>query len=334
MDSLTHLVLGAAIGEALLGKQLGKKAMLWGALADTIPDFDVFFVPLFKSPDSLLVHRGITHSLLFALVLSPVLGKLFSRFNFKRQTSFRSWTLLFFAGMLTHIVLDSFTAYGTGWFEPFSHYRVTFNTIFVADLFYTVPFLICVVALLILRSDSSKRKKWNRAGLFISTGYLLFTFVNKWYVDSAFKNALGSQHIVYTRYFSTPTPLNNILWMGVAEDSAGYHVGYFSDLDKDKNISFHYFPRNERLLAGNTSSHEVGILKWFADDYYTVTGDSTLRFNNLKHGQIGGWADTTAPFAFSYELNNDGKQKGLDRGRFKGSVGEVFNSLVKRIKGK
>ena len=37
MDSLTHLVLGAAIGEAVLGKKIGRKAMLWGVLADTIP---------------------------------------------------------------------------------------------------------------------------------------------------------------------------------------------------------------------------------------------------------------------------------------------------------
>ena len=39
MDSLTHIVLGAAIGEAVLGKKIGRIAMLWGALADTIPDF-------------------------------------------------------------------------------------------------------------------------------------------------------------------------------------------------------------------------------------------------------------------------------------------------------
>ena len=45
MDSLTHLVLGAAIGEAVLGKKIGRKAMLWGAFADTIADFDVFASP-------------------------------------------------------------------------------------------------------------------------------------------------------------------------------------------------------------------------------------------------------------------------------------------------
>ena len=38
MDSLTQIVLGAAVGEAVLGKKVGNKAMLWGAIAGTIPD--------------------------------------------------------------------------------------------------------------------------------------------------------------------------------------------------------------------------------------------------------------------------------------------------------
>ena len=41
MDSLTQIVLGAAVGEAVLGKKVGNKAMLYGAIAGTIPDLDV-----------------------------------------------------------------------------------------------------------------------------------------------------------------------------------------------------------------------------------------------------------------------------------------------------
>lgn len=42
MDSLTQIVLGAAVGEAVLGKKVGNKAMLYGAIAGTIPDLDTF----------------------------------------------------------------------------------------------------------------------------------------------------------------------------------------------------------------------------------------------------------------------------------------------------
>ena len=41
MDLLTHLTLGAAIGEATLGNKIGRQAMLLGSLANTIPDIDV-----------------------------------------------------------------------------------------------------------------------------------------------------------------------------------------------------------------------------------------------------------------------------------------------------
>ena len=41
MDSLTQIALGAAVGEAVLGKKVGNKAVLWGAVAGTIPDLDV-----------------------------------------------------------------------------------------------------------------------------------------------------------------------------------------------------------------------------------------------------------------------------------------------------
>ena len=34
MDSLTHLVLGAAIGELVLGKKIGNRALIWGATND------------------------------------------------------------------------------------------------------------------------------------------------------------------------------------------------------------------------------------------------------------------------------------------------------------
>src|SRR5438132_1040900 len=74
MDSVTHTVLGACVGEALGGKQLGKKAMLYGAIANNIPDVDVISSYWMKQADSLLAHRGFTHSILFALIITFVAG--------------------------------------------------------------------------------------------------------------------------------------------------------------------------------------------------------------------------------------------------------------------
>ena len=81
MDSLTQIVLGAAVGEAVLGKKVGNKAMLWGAIAGTIPDLDVF-IKLFTDPiTSTELHRGISHSLFFSIVMAPVLAWLVSKYQ-------------------------------------------------------------------------------------------------------------------------------------------------------------------------------------------------------------------------------------------------------------
>ena len=48
-------------------------------------------------------------------------------------------------GLLTHILLDCFTTYGTQVFAPFSDVRAA-GTISVVDPIYTLPFLICLLA--------------------------------------------------------------------------------------------------------------------------------------------------------------------------------------------
>jgi len=71
MDSLTQIVLGAAVGEVVLGRKIGNRAMLWGGVAGTIPDLDVMIGSLFMNEiNGLAFHRAITHSIFFAVVFS------------------------------------------------------------------------------------------------------------------------------------------------------------------------------------------------------------------------------------------------------------------------
>jgi inner membrane protein len=336
MDSLTHIVLGAAIGEAVLGKKIGRKAMLWGALADTIPDFDVFASCCTTDAQQLLVHRGITHSFFFALLMAPLLGWLFSKLFKKSEVSWKSWTFLFFLGMITHIVLDSFTAYGTGWFEPFSSYRVAFNTIFVADVFYTVPFLICVLIALIAKSGSPTRVKFNKLGLIISSLYLVFTLINKWHVTTEVKDAFTKKDIAVADFVSTPTPLNNFLWMTYAPDKSGYWFGYYSVFDKTNDIDFYHVNKNDSLLKPFGEGESIRILKQFSKNYYVISqDDSNTYFNDIRFGQMGGWNGPDSAFVFSFKLNKNANNAAvLSRTKFKTSFSEAFSSLYDRAKGR
>lgn len=79
MDSLTQITLGAAVGELVLGHKVGNRAMLWGAIAGTLPDMDVLANFAGDDISSLAYHRAITHSLFFAVAMPPALGWLVHR---------------------------------------------------------------------------------------------------------------------------------------------------------------------------------------------------------------------------------------------------------------
>lgn len=81
MDSLTQITLGAAVGEVVLGRKLGNRAMIWGAVAGTIPDLDVMANLVTDEISALAFHRAITHSLTFSILAAPILGWLLHRMD-------------------------------------------------------------------------------------------------------------------------------------------------------------------------------------------------------------------------------------------------------------
>lgn len=74
MDSFTQVVLGAAVGETVLGKKVGNRAMLWGAIGGTLPDLDVIGNISTDQLGALAYHRAISHSFTFAIIAPLALG--------------------------------------------------------------------------------------------------------------------------------------------------------------------------------------------------------------------------------------------------------------------
>lgn len=73
MDSLTQIVLGASVGEVVLGKKIGNRAPFYGAIAGTIPDLDVLTGYFLDTVTAIEVHRGFFtfYSFLY-FICSPV----------------------------------------------------------------------------------------------------------------------------------------------------------------------------------------------------------------------------------------------------------------------
>lgn len=335
MDSVTHIVLGACIGEAIGGKKLGKKAMLWGAAANSLPDIDVLASGWLDMAPNLLAHRGFTHSFLFLVLMTPLLAIGFNRIYKKYELGLNNWMLLFGVNMFCHILIDAFTSYGTGWFEPFSHMRVSFNSVFVADPIYTIGPLVASIALLILKRTSPKRAGWAKFGIISTAVYIAICFVNKNTMDDQVSKSLERQQITYKRAFSTPAPLNNILWYVVVQTDSGFYAGHRSLWDKQPDISLKYYSQNEQLLQTVTNNTDLQLLKRFSQGYYTLEMQKdTLIFNDLRFGMITNWDDSPTKFVFHYYLQNPESNKlVIQRGRFSNIDGKAFSNLWHRIQG-
>jgi inner membrane protein len=292
MDSLTQIVLGAACGEIALGKKIGNKALLFGAIGGTIPDLDVFLGAVFysNSIDAMAFHRGFMHSIVFAFIASYFLGLFIHKlYNTGKRidnlTTRKDWTLLFFLSIFTHPILDSFTPYGTQLFLPFSDYRVALNNISVADPTYTLPFLFCLIVTMFYKRTNTKRLKWAKAGIYISSAYMLFTLGNKIYIDSVFKKSFEKANVSYLRFRAQPTILNNVLWYGIAETKSDYKIGYYSLFDKSATVNkFISIPKIDTII--NMNQPDLKTMTWFSDSYYLIEkkeNPSRIIYNDLRY---------------------------------------------------
>lgn len=112
MDSLTQIVLGASMGELALGKKLGNRAMVWGAIAGTIPDLDVFSSWVADALTSLAFHRNVTHSIFYIVLASPIFAwVLYGLYGKKGKPSSHFFTKYFlpsFIGIYAVLVIGSF----------------------------------------------------------------------------------------------------------------------------------------------------------------------------------------------------------------------------------
>ncbi|OSY87534.1 metal-dependent hydrolase [Tenacibaculum holothuriorum] len=344
MDSLTQIVLGAACGEVALGKKIGNKAMLFGAIGGTIPDLDVILGNLFysNSIDQLAFHRGFMHSIVFSIFGSVAIAylvfKLYDSGKRKGTTTLKDWIWLFFLSIFTHPTLDSFTPYGTQLFLPFSDYRVAFNNISVADPLYTLPFLLCVIVAMFFNRKNKKRAFWNWTGITISSVYMLLTIGNKFYVDSVFKESFEKSGIEFSRFSAQPTILNNVLWYGIAETKDDYKVGFYSIFDKENKIKdFISLPKNHELL--NMNEGDLKTLSWFSNGYYNLMkldSAGTYRYNDLRYPLFN--AKDKNSSVFSFELEKKGDRWEADQYidpsmQNEKKMSESFSELIERMKG-
>lgn len=333
MDSLTQIVLGAAVGEKTLGKKLGNRALLYGAIAGTIPDLDVYVGKWLDPITAIEIHRGFSHSILFFVLLSPILGWLLCKIEKKSNISFKQATIFWFLGLFTHALLDAFTTWGTQLLYPFD-IRFSLHSIFVIDPLYTLPFLFCLLALMRYKRTNPKRQKLVNTGLIISTSYLLLTVLVQQFVTSKFDLRLAEENIIYNRKIVKPSPMNIILWNTIIETDTGYYLADYSFFDTQP-IAFDFYPKNAGLVTAIQNEKVVRQLQWISEGWWLMTQkDEQLFFNDIRFGLLT--TDRQNPeFSFSYELieDNNSVQAIEVTNKYRGRAGELLAKLWTRLKG-
>jgi inner membrane protein len=331
MDSLTQIVLGAAVGEAVLGKKIGNKAILYGAIAGTIPDLDVFASYFTDTVSALEIHRGFTHSILFSILFAPIFGWLVSRYETYKD--FKGWAWLFFWTLITHPILDAHTTWGTQLFWPLD-LRLAFKTIFVVDPIYTLPFLVFLILTMFQKRTSKKRQYYSGIGLTISTAYLALTFLLKSFASIKFEAALKTQNIAYEQIDTRPSPLNTILWSANIETKDTYLLGSYSFFDTN-DIRFETYPKNHELLGTLIENEKIKRMISISQGWYTITRtNDKLYFNDLRFGLFN-LEPQSQDFVFKYLINVDasGHVNFIEEEKNQGDAKKLMGDLWQRLKG-
>ncbi|OUL61050.1 metal-dependent hydrolase [Flavobacterium sp. AJR] len=330
MDSFTQIVLGIATAELCAGEKLQRKTILYGAILGTIPDLDVLFGQFLNPVDGVAIHRGLSHSLLFFGLLSPILGWFISKIE-QEKINFRSATVLVFWCLFTHVLLDMFTSWGTQIFWPLPD-RIALKTIFVIDPLYTLPLLICLIIGL-RKPTFALRKKYVLRGIYISSFYLLVTCSLKLYALQQFKNALQEQHISYSDLIVKPTAFNCILWNANVATKEAYLLGDYSLFDS-QSITFERYEKNNTLSKQLSGNPDFETLKKVSEGWFIVTKkDNDYYFNDLRFGLLT--KDPKQPqFAFSYVFKDEnGKPKAQEVPKQKRDGKALMQGILNRIKG-
>ena len=227
MDSITHTLTGAVIARAIDDKRIGNWGTIAGLAMGFFPDSD-FVLGLFNRHFYLQYHRDFTHSLLlipfYALFFSWLFVKISKRHHFWR------FYKICLPVLLSHVILDLLTSYGTMIFSPFWEHRFTWDLIFIIDLVFSGIIFIP----LLVSTFWKKKAQWIcRGSLMGLTLYILFCWVQHHRaieVTKVFAKNLNEEVI---QEAALPQPVSPFRWASYVETKDKVYQGFVNLLVKE-----------------------------------------------------------------------------------------------------
>ena len=293
MDSVSQLALGAAIGEATLGRKLGRSAMVLGGALGTLPDLDVL-VHYTDAVESFTYHRSWSHSLFTLTALSFLLAWLLQRFypdrwirsprnsnNPSIRPRYSNWLAFCWLILITHPILDGFTIYGTQLLWPLPTKPVAWGSLFIIDPLYTLPILIGLWIAWRSRHYATRAVAF---GLLVSTLYIGVTLISQKHARNVAMASLEAQGLATANVLIAPAPFA-VLWRIVSMDVDHYHEGFYSVFDADHTLEFDKFASGRSIVERYSTHWPIAQLDWFTRGMISASPQNDrLIINDLRMG--------------------------------------------------
>jgi len=220
MDTITHTLAGAVIAKAINDEKIGNWGPIAGLAMGFFPDSD-FVLGLFNRQFYLEYHRDFTHSLLLVPFYALFFSWLFVKIS-KRHT-FWSFYKICLPALVSHVILDLLTSYGTMILSPFFEHRFSWDLVFVIDLIFSgIVFFPLMVSIF-----WKNKAQWVCRGSLIGlTLYILFCWVQHHQaieLAEAFGKNLNEEVI---QVASLPQPVSPYRWANYVETKDKVYQGF------------------------------------------------------------------------------------------------------------
>lgn len=287
MNIISQFVLGAAIGSLLGAKKLGNKSIVYGGLCALIPSLDCLFSYCFETTVALYVWGGITHSIMFCVLMAPLIGWVMHRLFAKHECSVILCSVIALCGMLAHCLADVLSIGGVGLLEPFSHKRFALSVLAFTDWLSMIPLVLAFVIALIV-GDNRHKAMISWFGIFLFFVYVAFSFLNKLSVQSQFEQKLEAQGLRYSRTEVFPVTGSLFMWNCIAQDRDGFWMCNQSNLSKN-DFEMNLVLRNDYYLFEIEENLSVRRLEAYTKYFYVVEpmADDIVMVHDLRYGKTG-----------------------------------------------
>jgi inner membrane protein len=263
MDTLTHMALGACIGQVVGYKKLGKKALLYGALCGLIPDLDVLYTPFLGEFGSWKYHRHLTHSLIIIPLLASLMAYGMWRYNNRQVGHLKNWMMVMWLAMLSHPLLDLCTVYGIQLLAPFSNMRFEISAVSIIDPIYSFILLIPLI-LLSFKKLRPYATVSAIVALLLSTAYVAYGWELNEHARNIAVAQLQEQKIPYREVESFTTIFQPFLRRIVVKQDDMMRVGFVSTLKPEHIYWGCRVQSNEPTKSAILNTEPGKIFDWFS----------------------------------------------------------------------